>query len=278
MPEGPETRRDADKISHALLNTPLKEVYFKFPNLKKYEADFIDSKLILATTKGKGFVLNFDNGLSIYCHLQLYGKWHIGKFPKQNTNREIRMELRTHKKSAFLYSASTIDVLPSEKVFSIPYIKGLGPDVLDVNYEKVENVLGQKKYQNRSLGILFLDQRFLAGMGNYLRSEILFQAKLSPNTKLKDLNLEDKKKLAKIAKDTIMRSYETGGYTVDETLLEKRKKKRISRFESLRFYAFGRVGKDCPFCEGKIKKKISQGRRFYFCTLCLKKSSPHSAH
>ena len=107
---------------------------------------------------------------------------------------------------------------------------------------------------------------------------------MNPNSKKRNVylqrpkNLEDKKKLAKIAKDTVMRSYETGGYTVDETLLEKRKKKRMSRFESLRFYAFGRVGKDCPFCEGKIIKKISQGRRFYFCTLCLKKSSPHSAH
>ena len=269
MPEGPETRIDSDKISRALLNVPLKEVYFKFPRLKKYETDFINSKLILCTTKGKGFVLSFDNGLSIYCHLQLYGKWHIGKSPKQNTNREIRMELRGPNRSAFLYSASTIDVLATDKIFSIPYIKSLGPDVLDVDYEEVENVLNQKKYQNRSLGILFLDQKFLAGMGNYLRSEILFQAKLSPNAKLKDLSPEGKRNLAKIVKSTVMRSYETGGYTVDEALLEKRKKKRISRFESLRFYAFGRVGKDCPFCEGKILKKVSQGRRFYFCALCV---------
>tara|TARA_Y100001954_G_C15772847_1_gene585411 strand:+ start:113 stop:949 length:837 start_codon:yes stop_codon:yes gene_type:complete len=276
MPEGPETRRDADKISRALLNVPLKEIYFKFPKLKRYEADFVGTKLILSTTKGKGFVLSFDNGLSIYCHLQLYGKWHIGKSPKLNTNREIRMELQGPKKSAFLYSASTIEVLPTDKIYSIPYIKSLGPDVLDIEYEEVENVLNQKKYQNRSLGILFLDQKFLAGMGNYLRSEILFQAKLSPNAKLKDLNIECKRNLAKIAKDTVMRSYKTGGYTVDEVLLEKRKKKRISRFESLRFYAFGRVGKDCPFCEGKIVKENSQGRRFYSCTQCIDKFAAQS--
>ena len=273
MPEGPETRRDADKISRAILNLPLEEVYFKFPHLKKYEATFINSKLILGTTKGKGFVLNFDNGLSIYCHLQLYGKWHIGKNPKQNTNREIRMELKTSKKSAFLYSASTIEVLPTNQLSSIPYLNSLGPDVLDVNNNDIESVFKQKKYQNRSLGTLFLDQKFLAGMGNYLRSEILFQAKLSPNSKLKDLDSSDKKILARIVKDTTMRSYKTGGYTISEELLSKRKKDRISKFESLRFYAFGRVGKDCPFCDGKIVKINSQGRRFYFCPICIKKSS-----
>ena len=85
------------------------------------------------------------------------------------------------------------------------------------------------------MGILFLDQKFLAGMGNYLRSEILFQARLSPNSKLKDLNQECKSSLAKIAKDTVMRSYETGGYTVDEALLKKRKRKE---FQGLSLCAF----------------------------------------
>ena len=38
-------------------------------------------------------------------------------------------------------------------------------------------------FRKRSLGSLYLDQRFLAGNGNYLRSEILWAARLNPERK-----------------------------------------------------------------------------------------------
>ena len=37
------------------------------------------------------------------------------------------------------------------------------------------------------IGILLLDQSFVCGLGNYLRSEILYEANLSPKILLKDL-------------------------------------------------------------------------------------------
>jgi formamidopyrimidine-DNA glycosylase len=67
---------------------------------------------------------------------------------------------------------------------STPYIARLGPDVADQELE-IAPVLEQvqnPKFGGRQLCHLLLDQSFLAGVGNYLRSEILFNAGLDPSS------------------------------------------------------------------------------------------------
>src|SRR3546814_3441858 len=49
----------------------------------------------------------------------------------------------------------------------------------------------------RSLGGLLLDQGFLAGMGNYLRSEVLFAANLLPQRRPRDLDAGERAALAR---------------------------------------------------------------------------------
>ena len=59
---------------------------------------------------------------------------------------------------------------------------------------------------NKMIGILLLDQSFISGIGNYLRSEILYEANLSPKLLLKDFTKQQIKDLhkycCKIPKDS----------------------------------------------------------------------------
>ena len=74
------------------------------------------------------------------------------------------------------------------------YIKNLGPDVLDetTTHDVIFKRLIDKKFKNRNLAGLLLNQNFIAGLGNYLRSEILFYSKIMYDKKPKDLNLDEK--------------------------------------------------------------------------------------
>ena len=83
------------------------------------------------------------------------------------------------------------------------YIKNLGPDVLDetTTYDVIFKRLIDKKFKNRNLAGLLLNQNFIAGLGNYLRSEILFYSKIMYDKKPKDLNLDEKNSLSKNIKD-----------------------------------------------------------------------------
>jgi endonuclease VIII len=64
-------------------------------------------------------LIRFDNGYTIYSHIQLYGKWYI-RNPK--TNRQLRLAIHNENKSALLYSASDIEVLRDEEVPGHPFV------------------------------------------------------------------------------------------------------------------------------------------------------------
>ncbi len=71
--------------------------------------------------------------------------------------------------------------------------------------------------QNRQFAGLLLDQAFLAGLGNYLRVEILWQVGLTGNHKAKDLNAAQLDALAHALLEIPRFSYATRGQ-VDENI------------------------------------------------------------
>ncbi len=72
-----------------------------------------------------------------------------------------------------------IDIIRTDKINSIRYIKKLGPDALDSSLSK-EYLY--KKFHKSGVYIkqLLLNQYIVAGIGNIYASEILFDAKISP--------------------------------------------------------------------------------------------------
>ena len=183
MPEGPEIRRAADRIADVLVGRQIERVSFAFAELQPFEKQLRGSVVDAVDTRGKAMLTRFDNDLTLYSHNQLYGRWFTvkrGDLPE--TRRSLRVALHTNAHSALLYSASDIDVLTAGQLQSHPFLARLGPDVLDEGLlaETIVQRLGQQRFMRRSLAALYLDQSFLAGLGNYLRSEILFGAGLHP--------------------------------------------------------------------------------------------------
>ena len=62
---------------------------------------------------------------------------------------------------------------------------------------------------------MLLDQAFLAGLGNYLRAEILWQAELAPQHKPQDLTPEALRSLAEALLAVPRLSYQTRGQADD---------------------------------------------------------------
>jgi endonuclease VIII len=177
VPEGPEIRRAADAVERVLAGRRVVEVRFGLARLRRYRGVLEGSTVTSVDTRGKAMLTRFDNDLTLYSHNQLYGRWYIsrrGEYP--DTGRSLRVALHTATHSALLYSASDIDVLTDEEIASHPLLSKLGPDILDrrLTVAGVSGRLCRPDFRNRALASLYLDQRFLAGIGNYLRSEILF--------------------------------------------------------------------------------------------------------
>ena len=273
MPEGPEIWRAADKISQAITGKEIKKVFFAFDELKQFE-DSLKGKIVKSVTpRGKAIITSFDNDLNLYSHNQLYGKWMIsanGTEPK--TNRTLRVAIHTSDKSAFLYSASEIEILADDEIEDHSYIKKLGPDVVHpkTSYEEVLERYQSETFRNRKLSTLLLDQGFLSGVGNYLRSEILFCSGVDPEFRPKDCNEEQIKALANNSLDLSRRSYETGGLTTPDSLVKALKEEGASK-RQYRHYAYGRAGKPCYKCGKEIQVMETGGRKVYYCLTEQKK-------
>jgi endonuclease-8 len=278
MPEGPEIRRAADTVARALVGKPIAAAWFAFDRLNGFSQRLCGHTVDAVDTHGKAMLIRVDNGLTIYSHNQLYGRWFVrpaGSLPR--TNRSLRLALHTSAQSALLYSASDIDVLDRDQLLWHPFLSRLGPDILGADQAEMVAQLEQPRFGGRRLGVLLLDQRFLAGVGNYLRSEILFVARLSPDLRLSDLG--DAQRAALISATTTLarQSYRHNGITNSLALVRELRAMGQTR-SRYRHWVFARRGAPCRVCTTPIVEKPVASRRLYYCPTCQSPERRRSAH
>ena len=275
MPEGPEIRKAADKVEKAIINKPILNVEFGQAQLKEKEAEFDNVTVEKIETYGKAMVTRFNSanhpeGLNIYTHNQLYGRWVCcPAHQAPPSNRQLRLAIYTPDEWALLYSASDIFVLNDQEVLDHPFIKKIGKDVLNpaTTVDFIKDRLQSVAYRNRQLGNFLTEQSFVAGLGNYLRCDVLFVAKIHPSKKASELNEAQINKLVQTILDLPRQSYNTDSITNNldnvAALLAQG-----STLEDARFWVFRRDGLPCYDCGTSIIKKKMGGQACYLCEAC----------
>jgi len=270
MPEGPEIRLAADRIAKVLVNHEIREAQLTLPGLLPFRERLIGANVTAVDTRGKSMLTRFDNGLTLYSHNQLYGRWYVTRRDRTpRTRRSLRVALHTDSHSAWLYSATDIAVLTSAQLRDHPFLRKLGPDVLDSALcpTDIRARLEQPAFHRRSLAALYLDQSFLAGIGNYLRSEILFAAGMHPSLRPRDLTHADRLRLARATLKIGQRAYELRGVTVTRELAASLKRQG-QRYRQYRHWVFARGGKACRQCGTTIERDTFAGRTLFWCPGC----------
>ena len=270
MPEGPEIRRIRDRLAGALEGETATRVEFHLPALGEWRGRFDGCRILGLESRGKALLTHLDNGYSLYSHNQLYGRWYLlpaGEGPE--TKRQLRLAIHTRRHSALLYSASEIQVWPSGELHLHPFLARLGPDVLEpaTTLDRVCTRLLETPWLRRRLGGFLTDQAFLAGLGNYLRCEILFVAGVHPSERPCDLETERLERLARAILELPRRSYASSGITNDPERARKLMEAGAT-FEEARFHLYRREGKPCYRCGTPILFEKRSGQGTYLCPGC----------
>jgi endonuclease-8 len=268
MPEGPEIRRSADQLHRVLCGHAPHALRFAFPQLKKYARQLTGQVIDTVEPRGKAMLIHFANGMSIYSHNQLYGEWMVFPGKPPVTHLQERLLIATPAGTAVLYSASEIAVLPTAALSQHSYIAKLGVDLLGAatTAADVLRQVNDPRFARRGLAGLLLDQGFLAGLGNYLRSEILFVCRLHPDLRPADLTPQQRRLLARQASLITRRSYRTAGIT-NNLVLARRLKAQGASFGAFRHAVFERAGLPCYACGNNIVR-IERGRALFMCPHC----------
>lgn len=270
MPEGPEIRRAVDQLAHVLRGERPSRLFFAFDELKPYESQLAGDRIVDVESRSKAVLIHFEQGLTIYSHNQLYGTWRVTRAGhRPETTRQLRLALDTSDHAALLYSASDIEVLDDQGLAEHSYLRRLGPEVLNeaVSARAVAERLSSAAFRRRRLPGVLLDQKCLAGLGNYLRCEIMFLAGIAPEHRAMDLSEARLTRLSQEVLSVTRRAYRTGGVTLRDELSERLEAHGVARRQR-RHYVYGRQGDVCRVCEASVERVEAGGRGFFYCPQC----------
>ena len=81
-------------------------------------------------------------------------------------------------------------------------LNSIGPDIMDKNttYKLFEEQITKKNNLEKIIGDVIVNQKIISGIGNYLRSDILWLSCISPFRKTKDLLKDEIEKIYKNSK------------------------------------------------------------------------------
>ena len=270
MPEGPEIHRAANKIRKALEGMVIQDVEITIPRFSESHDQFIGKTVNRVEARGKAMLIHFDNFV-MYSHNQLYGRWTVNlkdTAPKK-WNRSLRVALTTEKHTCRLWSATDILLMEHWELSGHPYLSKLGPDVVipETTVGELVEHMNDKRFQRRRLKSLLLDQGFFAGIGNYLRSEVLFTSGLHPDRTVSSLSDEEKNVLAEQALFLSRQSFDVPGITVDLEMYDKLRSFGQTRGQA-RHWVFTRNDMECHKCNSLIIHTRPGGRRLDYCPEC----------
>ena len=202
MPEGPEAKIMVDSLQKYIGSnlTDLKitsgrYIKHKLPNnYSKFLKD-LSSKIKEINCKGKFIYFILENDWTIWITLGMSGHFVFRKYKHSHYTFE------TSKGKFYLddvrnFGTINFNKLNDKKCNLNERLGKLGLDPLQekITFEQFLEKYNRfaKRSKNKLIAVLLLDQKFIAGIGNYLRSDILYVADINPQKKLSELS---KKKL-----------------------------------------------------------------------------------
>lgn len=295
MPEGPEVRRYADRLHKELAGQPIQTITARTKAAKAWLAENGDSlagcHVASVRSHGKNLVGRIEGGFWFYSHLMMWGRWEIHSASVEiSIDRRERARIAMPDTIAVLMSAPVFEIGAGDPYRSVPYLAELGPDILPYPDEPpfdeaafLHRLLAPE-VAARAVGAILLDQTIVAGIGNYLRAEILFQCRLDPWKMVGDLTASELEQLVRAVPEITQRAYQTGGYTVPDELRDRMRTDPTLTYSpgsewGTRHYTFRRTNLPCLVCGDVIRQKRQvthadeegeKERIIYFCPTCQK--------
>jgi DNA-formamidopyrimidine glycosylase len=297
MPEGPEVRRHADALNTALCEQPVVQISARLRVakawLQEHPETLIGRRIERVWSHGKNLIGELEGGFHFVSHLMMWGRWQV--LPNEGDiapDRRERARIVTPNAIAILFSAPVFEIGVGNPYDNFEYLRALGPETLpyDGDFDKSTFIgrLTAPQQRGRTIGAVLLDQTVAAGIGNYLRAEILWECRLDPWRTVAGLSDNDLECLAHVVPLMCRRAYENGGATIEE--IERQRMRNDAglvyipdREYGTRHAVFRRTNLPCLRCGDTIRQlrqttrvldDEEKTRIIYFCPTCQRTSVP----
>jgi endonuclease-8 len=192
--------------------------------------------------RGKNLLLRFDGGVVVHSHLGMTGRWRVVPAGAPLHGRPW-LVLRATELEARLWNGSLLRLATGSDL-------RLGPDLLAESTEPAAVAARVRAADPaRLLGDALLDQRLVAGIGNMWLAELLWHGRLSPWTRLGEVDGE-----------SLATALAWGRAAMQSSVAGARPDRAVYR----------RAGRPCPRCGAPIASRGlgDRNRTAYWCPRC----------
>lgn len=189
MPEGDTVWRACKRLDQALGGQELERTDFRVPSLAT--TDLSGRTMLRVVAKGKHLLMRVSGGVTIHSHFRMDGSWHVyrpGESWRGGPDHQVRAVLETAKWVAVGYRLPVLDLVATDAENTV--VGHLGPDLLSPDFDRSLALANLASEPDRTISEALLDQRNLAGIGNFYRTEVCFLLGLNPWRPVSSVDLE----------------------------------------------------------------------------------------
>ena len=266
VPEGDTVYLAGKRLRAALAGQRLVRGELRHPRLVDH--DLAGLTVLDVVSVGKHLFTRLDDGRSLHSHFRMDGSWHLYR-PGMAWHRpayEARAVLATEERVAVGFALHDLELLPTAEEHRL--VGHLGPDLLDPAWSAEHAAEALRRLTARGaseIGMVLLEQRVMAGIGNLYKTEACFLRGVSPWTLTADV--PDPAGMIALARKLLVRNADRPEQTTTGELSRGRQ-----------HWVFERAGQRCRRCGTRIRT-ASQGdgvyaRVAYWCPTCQPGPAP----
>lgn len=291
MPELPEVETTVAGLRRTVVGKNIESVWtdwkkiFRQPHFAQAQKLLQGVHVVGATRRGKNILIELEHGYTMLIHMKMTGHLMVGKYTKTKTgwipqdknspladpfNRFIHVLFTLSNKMHLAFSDTRkfgrIDIEKTKELNHSPRLAHLGPEPLSKSM--ILSVF-LKRVALRSRGKIkqvLMDQTVIVGIGNIYSDEMLFLAKIHPESIVKHIPKKQLRKLFIAMKKVLSLGIDFGG----DSTSDYRNIDGVRGAFHHRHNVYRETKKPCKRkkCSGVILRKMVGGRSAHFCSVC----------
>ena len=219
IPEGPEVKIVTEALEKALRGKKITNITYLYGRYTKHGPPdghneislVLPQDVSVVSCKGKFIYIQLANDWTIWNTLGMTGSW--SSIQQKHSRAQLHLDDGTSVFFNDIRNFGTLKYVQGQAELN-KKLASIGPDMLshDVDYRTFISRIRTKN--DRIITENLMDQTIISGVGNYLKSECLYFAGISPMRTCNTMSDAELCKLNDTIKAVIRQSYKTGGATI----------------------------------------------------------------
>ena len=283
MPELPEVETTVIDLSKSVVGKRIVDLWTDTPkrlSVLTKNGDLFNRKINGIRRKGKNIILNLSGGIKILIHQKiaghiLFGKWSFKEGRWVSRSIPLREKVNSYIHFVLTLNNGKMIALSDPRKFAKIEIwdggdldrkmeKEIGPDPMEIGLVEFKEKISKK---GSIIKTVLMDQSVISGIGNIYSDEILWDARLNPYRRPKEISPREMSKLFRSTQKILIRAIALKGDSMSDYRLIDGTKGGYQREHKV----YGRDSLPCPRKDGGIieRRKLG-GRSLRFCPVCQK--------